>query len=67
MTRGERKTLWLGLAFISPWIVGVLVFSAGIFSGMENHLRSAGGAGGVVALELEQLLSLQIWPESWEL
>lgn len=27
MTRGERKTLWLGLAFISPWIVGVLVFT----------------------------------------
>ena len=27
MTRGERKTLWLGLAFISPWIVGVLVFA----------------------------------------
>ena len=27
MTRGERKSLWLGLAFISPWIVGVLVFT----------------------------------------
>ena len=29
MTRGERKSLWLGLAFISPWIVGVLVFTLG--------------------------------------
>ena len=28
MTRGERHNLWVGLAFISPWIVGFLVFTA---------------------------------------
>ncbi len=28
MTVGDRKRLWLGLAFISPWIVGFLVFTA---------------------------------------
>jgi multiple sugar transport system permease protein len=27
MTRGERRTLMLGLAFISPWIIGFLVFT----------------------------------------
>jgi multiple sugar transport system permease protein len=27
MTHGERKQLWLGLAFISPWIVGFLAFT----------------------------------------
>jgi len=25
MTRGEKRNLWLGLAFISPWIIGFLV------------------------------------------
>jgi len=27
MTRGERRNLWLGLTFISPWIIGFLVFT----------------------------------------
>ncbi len=27
MTRGERRTLWTGLAFISPWIIGFLAFT----------------------------------------
>ena len=27
MTRGERRNLWIGLAFISPWIVGFLAFT----------------------------------------
>lgn len=27
LTRGERKNLWLGLAFASPWIVGFLAFT----------------------------------------
>lgn len=27
MTRGEWRNLWVGLAFISPWIVGFLVFT----------------------------------------
>ncbi len=27
MTRGERRQLWLGLAFISPWIIGFLAFT----------------------------------------
>ena len=27
MTRGEKRNLWLGLAFISPWIIGFLVFT----------------------------------------
>jgi multiple sugar transport system permease protein len=27
MTRGERRDLFVGLAFISPWIVGFLVFT----------------------------------------
>ena len=27
MTRGEKRNLWIGLAFISPWIVGFLVFT----------------------------------------
>jgi len=26
MTRGERRALWVGLAFVSPWIVGFLAF-----------------------------------------
>jgi multiple sugar transport system permease protein len=28
MTRRERRSLWLGLTFISPWLVGFLVFTA---------------------------------------
>lgn len=28
MTRRERRALWLGLAFISPWLFGFLVFTA---------------------------------------
>ena len=28
MSAGERKLLWAGLAFISPWIVGFLAFTA---------------------------------------
>lgn len=27
MTRGERRTLWIGLAFISPWIMGLLLMN----------------------------------------
>jgi multiple sugar transport system permease protein len=27
MTRSEKRNLWIGLAFISPWIVGFLVFT----------------------------------------
>jgi multiple sugar transport system permease protein len=27
MTRGERRNLWLGLAFVSPWIAGFLIFT----------------------------------------
>ncbi|NKB24018.1 MAG: ABC transporter permease subunit [Kiritimatiellae bacterium] len=27
MTRGERRVLWVGLAFISPWIIGFLTFT----------------------------------------
>jgi multiple sugar transport system permease protein len=27
MTRGERSKLWIGLAFISPWIVGFLLLT----------------------------------------
>jgi multiple sugar transport system permease protein len=27
MTRGEKRNLWIGLAFISPWIVGFLMFT----------------------------------------
>ncbi len=27
MTKGERRTLWVGLAFISPWIVGFIFFN----------------------------------------
>ena len=27
MTRGEKRNLWIGLAFISPWIVGFLAFT----------------------------------------
>ncbi|HUJ09329.1 MAG TPA: sugar ABC transporter permease [Verrucomicrobiae bacterium] len=27
MSRGERRNLWLGLAFASPWIIGFLVFT----------------------------------------
>src|SRR5271167_4546437 len=27
MTRGERRKLWIGLAFISPWIVGFLLLT----------------------------------------
>jgi multiple sugar transport system permease protein len=27
MTRGERRNLWLGLAFASPWIIGFLAFT----------------------------------------
>jgi multiple sugar transport system permease protein len=28
MTRRERRALWLGLAFVSPWLFGFLVFTA---------------------------------------
>jgi len=28
MTRRERRSLWLGLAFVSPWLFGFLVFTA---------------------------------------
>jgi len=27
MTRGEKRNLWIGLAFVSPWIVGFLAFT----------------------------------------
>jgi multiple sugar transport system permease protein len=27
MTRGEKRNLWIGLAFISPWIIGFLTFT----------------------------------------
>ena len=27
MTRGERRNLWIGLAFISPWIIGFFAFT----------------------------------------
>jgi multiple sugar transport system permease protein len=27
MTRGEKRNLWIGLAFISPWVIGFLVFT----------------------------------------
>ena len=27
MTQGEKRNLWIGLAFISPWIVGFLAFT----------------------------------------
>lgn len=27
MTRAEKRTLWLGLAFITPWLLGFLVFT----------------------------------------
>jgi multiple sugar transport system permease protein len=27
MTRGEKRSLWIGLGFISPWIVGFLAFT----------------------------------------
>jgi len=27
MTQGERRNLWIGLAFISPWIVGFVAFT----------------------------------------
>src|ERR1041385_1880316 len=27
MTRGERRNLWIGLAFVSPWIIGFLAFT----------------------------------------
>jgi len=27
MTQGERRNLWIGLAFISPWLVGFLAFT----------------------------------------
>lgn len=27
MTRGERRNLWVGLAFVSPWIIGFLAFT----------------------------------------
>jgi multiple sugar transport system permease protein len=27
MTRGEKRNLWIGLAFISPWVMGFLVFT----------------------------------------
>ena len=27
MTRGEKRNLWIGLAFVSPWIVGFLVLT----------------------------------------
>ena len=27
MTRGERRRLWQGLAFVSPWIIGFLAFT----------------------------------------
>ncbi|HUJ09999.1 MAG TPA: sugar ABC transporter permease [Verrucomicrobiae bacterium] len=27
MTHGERRNLWIGLAFISPWIIGFLAFT----------------------------------------
>ena len=27
MTRGERRDLWIGLAFISPWLCGFLMFT----------------------------------------
>lgn len=47
--RINDRLLWI-LVVIA--LVGVFVFSAGVFSGMEAHLRSAGGTGGVVALEL---------------
>ncbi|QLQ05889.1 MAG: hypothetical protein HZY76_07330 [Anaerolineae bacterium] len=33
-------------------LLGVFVMTVGVFRGMEDHLRSAGAAGGVVALEL---------------
>jgi len=28
VTRTEKRRVWLGLAFASPWIVGFLVFTA---------------------------------------
>ena len=27
MTRGEKRNLWIGLAFVSPWIAGFLAFT----------------------------------------
>src|ERR1035438_3792665 len=27
MTQGEKRKLWVGLAFISPWLAGFLVFT----------------------------------------
>src|SRR5690606_33144246 len=27
MTRRQRRDLWLGLAFVSPWLVGFLIFT----------------------------------------
>ncbi len=48
-------------------LLGVFVMTVGVFRGMEDHLRSAGAAGGVVALELaftpaRALALIDAWP-----
>lgn len=58
------RLLWI---LVAAALVGVFVFTAGVFSGMEAHLRSAGGTGGVVALELaltpaQAMALIAAWP-----
>lgn len=58
------RLLWI-LVIVA--LVGVFVFTAGAFRSMEDHLRSTGASGGVVALELaltpaRALALIGAWP-----
>ena len=46
LTRGERKNLWLGLLFVSPWIIGFFIFLIyPIFYTVDLSFTQYGGFG----------------------
>ena len=50
MNAGERKRLWLGLGFISPWLIGFLALTLGT-SRLRTHPGDARARGGVAILD----------------
>jgi len=62
LTRGERKRLFLGLAFISPWLIGFLVFLAyPIYYSLKLSFTRYTGFGVPVSIGLENYR--RIWTD----